>query len=114
MDCIAEKLPNGKCKCTVCGKEYPSKDCKAKSVCKAPNSLPLGDWAAKLFNRIGLTEERYNALRGPYRVCGGFNCILVKVEENHQCGCKSRRDWWNEFGAWISAKWPVRWLLRHK
>jgi hypothetical protein len=102
MQCTSEKLPNGKCKCTLCGKVYQSKDCKAKSNCKVEATPEqkeklLGDKVEAVLRFWGVTEDSYKSAKS----------WLLKIPiEEIDCNCKERKeklnalhqrwkDWWN-------------------
>jgi hypothetical protein len=51
------------------------------------NAAPgLGDLAAEFFASLGITEERYRAVK-------------VKLHLDPKCNCADRRRWLNEVGA---------------
>lgn len=57
----------------------------------------LGDRISRWLGRVGLTNTRYLAARGRWRVVGGMNCVLVELPEDEPayCGCADRQAWLN-------------------
>jgi hypothetical protein len=101
MTCLSEKLPNGKCKCTLCGKVYRSKDCTAKSICRVEATPEqkeklLGDKVEGILSSCGVTEESYRS----------FKAWLLRMPiEEIDCNCKERKEKLNALHQrWLNFK----------
>lgn len=64
----------------------------------------LGDLAEAFFKSVGITEDRYQAVK-------------VKFHLDPDCNCADRRRWLNEVGAKLGVDGVVvklaRWMDRH-
>jgi hypothetical protein len=78
---------------------------------ESPGSAPpppirgLGDLAEDFFKSLGITEERYRAVK-------------VKLHLDPKCNCADRKRWLNEVGAKLGVDGVVhkmaRWLDRRQ
>lgn len=70
------------------------------TIAEAPG---LGDLAEAFFKSLGVTEERYRAVK-------------VKLHLDPRCNCADRRRWLNEVGATLGVDGVVvrlaRWMDR--
>jgi hypothetical protein len=67
--------------------------------------MGLGDLAGAFFESLGVTEDRYRAVK-------------VALHLDPKCNCADRRRWLNEVGAELGVDGVVmkmaRWMDRHK
>jgi hypothetical protein len=89
------------CKCLACGyelrRDYAT---PPHRTCGPPNQKPrfeggLGDLAAEFFKSLGITEERYKAVKG-------------KLHLDPNCNCPERQQRLNEFGEQLGGTWAAK------
>lgn len=88
--------------CPKCRKKLPS-----AGHIRNCNPPMLGDRAAAMMRRIGISKKRWIRLTGHYRFVGGMaTAQLVKVPpEERECGCGQREKILNRLHAWLNGLW---------